>query len=161
MVVKKEKFKGKSKSIFLKVVFLLSFFLFLNYVGWLLFFSFEDCGDWECFNENLRVCDKARFIGGEDMIFRYSILGRSGEECRIHTELLQGELNGQDSLKLEGEGMVCNLPFGMVAVPENNLDECHGILKENLQDIVIKKMYSYIIQNIDNLGLQSINSSFS
>ena len=161
MVVKKKNAVEKNKSIFLKIVVLLSFFFFLSYAGWLLFFNFEDCRDLECFNENLRECDRARFIGGDEMVFRYSILGRSGQDCRIHTELLQGELNNQDSLKLEGQGMVCNLPFRMVAVPENNIDECHGILKENLQDIVIKKMYSYIIQNIDNLGLQSINSSFS
>jgi hypothetical protein len=161
MVIKKKKRSGKNKIIFLKAIVFLSFFLFLSYIGWLLFFSFDDCGDLECFNENLRVCDRARFIDGDDMIFRYSILGRFGQECRIHTELLQGEFNNQDSLKLEGQSMVCNLPFGMVEVPENNIDECHGILKENLQDIVIKKMYSYIIQNIDNLGLQSINSSFN
>ncbi len=161
MVVKKKKEGGKNKLIFLKVLVLLSFFLFLSYVGWLSFFSFEECNELECFNKNLKSCDRAKFVGGSDMIFRYSILGRFENDCRVHAELLQGELNNQDSLKLEGQGMICDLPFGMIGVPESNIGECHGILKENLQDIVIKKMYSYIIQNIDNLGLENANPHFS
>jgi hypothetical protein len=161
MVIENKKANKKNRFIFLKIFVLLSFFLFISYVGWLLFFSFEDCNGLECFNENLKSCDRAKFIGGDDMIFRYSILGRSGNVCNVHTELLQGELNNQDSLKLEGQSMICSLPFGMIGVPENNIGECHGVLKENLQDIVIKKMYSYIIQNIDRLGLESINTSVS
>ena len=158
MVKNKKKVK-KDNAVFFRVIILLASFLFLSYVGWLLFFSFDECDSLECFNENLAVCDRAKFIGGEDMIFRYTILGKYGDDCRINTELLQGELNNQDSLKLEGQSMICSLPFGMVGIPESNIDECHGILKENLQDMVIKKMYSYIIRNIDNLALESVNSS--
>ncbi len=153
MKVKKGGKKSSGKNHFaIKLLIILIVALGAIYAGWLFFFSFDSCSDWNCFNEYLKSCDRAKFIGGEDMIFRYSILGSSGDECNINVELLQGELNNQDSLRLEGQSMVCSLPKGFVGVPERDMSVCHGVLRENLQDLVIKKMYTYIIQNIDNLG---------
>ena len=121
---------------------------------WFIFFSYGECDSWECFNDNLESCDKVRFIGGTDMIFDYTILGSSGDECRVNVELLQGELNNQDSLKLEGQEMICSLPEGVVMLPEGDISLCHGLLKEGLQDLVIQKMYTYLVQNLGQLNLE-------
>ena len=135
---------------------------FLFFVGifilfWLVFqvfFAYEDCRSRECFNNNLRGCDRAKFVSGDDMIFEYVIKGEDDDSCEVVVELLQGELNNADSKKLEGKKMVCMLPFGVIMNPESDIGICHGRLKEGLQDLVIKKLHSYLIQNLGKLNLE-------
>ena len=52
---------------------------------------------------------------------------------------------------LEGREMECYLPFGSVIEPEENLDRCHGLLKEEMQKIIINKLHNYITDNIGKL----------
>ena len=129
----------------------------LVYVFWMLFFSYEDCGSWDCFNENLKVCDKTRFIGGEEMVFEYTVLGKSGDSCEVNVVLLQGSLGAKDSSFLEGREMVCDLPFGVVMLPESDMVNCHGLLKEGLQDLMIERLYSYIIDNLGKINLEILD----
>lgn len=125
-------------------------------VVWFLFFSYSKCETWECFNENLRKCDKVKFVGGTDMIFEYTIKGTSGDECEVEVELLMGELSNQDSIKLEHQKMICMLPEKVVMIPESNIGRCHGLLKEGLQDLVIKKLHTYIVQNLGKINLEFV-----
>jgi len=139
--------------------------LFLAFIGvavfvfilWFLFFSFESCKTWDCFNDNLEECKRTQFIGGTRMIFEYTVRGSSDDICVVNVELLQGELNNQDSLKLEGDEMRCNLPKGVVMIPESNIGNCHGELKEGLQDLVIKKLHTYLVRNLGQLNLELID----
>ena len=135
---------------------LVVFFVLVGFfwIVWVMFFDYENCRDKACFDSNLRGCDKARFIDGDDMIFRYVIEGKSGGDCEVGVELLQGELNNADSMKLEGQEMVCLLPFGVVVAPESDIGVCHGLLKEGLQDLVIKKLHTYLVQNLGRLNLE-------
>ena len=137
---------------FFLVLFLL--LLVVLAVLWFWFFSYGSCDSWECFNEKLRRCDRVRFIGGTDMIFEYSIKGISGGECEVDVELLMGELNNQDSIKLENQKMTCMLPKKVVMIPESNIGRCHGLLKEGLQDLVIKKLHTYLVQNLGEINLE-------
>lgn len=121
---------------------------------WIFFFGYEDCQDKACFDANLLDCDKANFIGGDDMIFRYEIRGNDGDKCVVDVELLQGELNNEDSRKLEGQSMTCMLPEGVVVDPESDIGLCHGLLKEGLQDLVIRKLHTYLVQNLGRLNLE-------
>jgi hypothetical protein len=123
---------------------------------WFLFFSYEDCSNRVCFDENLKDCDNARFIAGDDMIFEYIIRGESKGRCEVEVELLQGELNNEDSRKLEGQTMTCMLPLGAVVDPESDTSVCHGLLKEGLQDLVIRKLYTYLVQNLGRLNLELV-----
>ena len=124
---------------------------------WFLLFSYGGCEDWGCFNENLRACDRVRFVGGTDMIFEYTIRGSSGGECEVGVELLMGELNNQDSIKLEHQEMTCMLPGEIVMIPESNIGNCHGLLKEGLQDLVIKKLHTYLVQNLGQINLELVD----
>lgn len=121
---------------------------------WFMFFSYEKCTDKICFESNLKACDKARFVSGDDMIFEYAIKGSKGEECKVEVQLLQGELNNADSGKLEGQSMTCMLPLGAVVAPESDIGVCHGLLKEGLQDLVIRKLHTYLVQNLGRLNLE-------
>jgi len=121
---------------------------------WVIGFGYTNCQNWECFNEELKSCDKARFIGGSDMIFEYAIRGISDGECTVDVKLLQGELNSRDSVKLQGREMTCSLPLGVVLIPESDIDNCRGYLKEGLQDSIIKKLHTYLVQNLGTLNLE-------
>lgn len=143
--------EGASK--FRKVITLLVIIGFLWSI-WYLFFSYEKCADKICFEENLKDCSKAKFVSGDSMIFNYIIRGDSGDDCEVDVKLLQGELNNADSAKLEGQTMTCMLPLGAVVVPESDISVCHGLLKEGLQDLVIRKLHTYLVQNLGRLNLE-------
>jgi hypothetical protein len=125
----------------------------------LLFFGYNECDDWECFNHGIKNCDRTKFIGGSKMIFEYTIKGLHDDKCEVGVELLQGELNNQDSIKLENQKMVCLLPKGFVMIPESDIGNCHGLLKEGLQDLVIKKLHTYLVQNLGRLNLEMLDVS--
>lgn len=127
------------------------------YVVWFFFFSYSSCGNWDCFNNRLEKCERVKFIGGTDMIFEYSVLRKSGDSCDVRVELLQGELNNQDSLALEKKEMVCSLPKGVIMLPESNIGYCHGLLKEGLQDLIIKELHSTLVQNLGRLNLEVLD----
>ena len=126
----------------------------LAWLVWVIFFSYTECDTWECFNENLEDCSRVKFIGGSEMIFEYIVRGSSDDQCNVNVELLQGELNNQDSIKLEGQSMSCMLPGGVIMIPESDIGNCHGMLKEGLQDILIKKLHIYLVQNLGRLNLE-------
>jgi len=50
--------------------------------------------------------------------------------------------------------MVCNIPLGSVILPESDLTNCHGILKENLQEQTIIKLHNYISQNLGQINAE-------
>jgi hypothetical protein len=127
------------------------------YVVWFWFFSYSSCGTWNCFNNKLEKCDRVKFIGGDEMIFEYSVHGKSGDSCKVGVELLVGELNNQDSEALEGKSMTCKLPKGVIMLPESNIGYCHGFLKEGLQDLIIKELHSTLVQNLGRLNLEMVD----
>jgi len=127
------------------------------YVVWFFFFSYASCSTWDCFNSRLERCDRVKFIGGDEMIFEYSIYGKSGDSCKVGVELLQGELNNQDSEALEGKSMICSLPRGVIMIPESNIGYCHGLLKEGLQDLIIKELHATLVQNLGRLNLEMLD----
>jgi len=140
-----------------KRLIILVVFLSLIFGIWVVFFSYKECTNWNCFNERLEGCNKVKFIGEKDMIFEYTVHGSSGSDCEVEMELLQGELDNQDSIKLEGQKMTCMLPKGVVMIPESDIGNCHGSLKEGLQDLIIKKLYTYLVQNIGKINLEVLD----
>lgn len=136
-----------------KLILLFVLVVFL-WTIWSVFFSYDKCTDKVCFDDGLRNCDKAKYIGGDEMIFEYYISGKKGDSCEVEVKLLQGELNNADSKVLEGQVMTCMLPLGVVMSPESDISLCHGLLKEGLQDLVIRKLHTYLVQNLGRLNLE-------
>lgn len=119
--------------------------------------NYERCNSWECFNNNLEECKKTKFAGGREVIFGYTIKGEKENTCEIEVVLLQGALTNQESLKLKDSSMTCNLPLGLVILPESDLSNCHGLLKENLQEQTIIKLHSYILKNLGQINAETFN----
>lgn len=120
----------------------------------LVIFYSHGCENQTCFEDYLKSCRKASYISIGKMTFEYSILGESKGICNVNVKLLQGDLNNQDSLKLEKKEMVCSLPLGVVAAPEADMSKCSGPLKEGLQDLIIGKLYAYIVQNFGKINAE-------
>ena len=127
------------------------------YLAWLFFTGYVECEDRECFNANLVPCIKTKYLGGDSMIYEYIILGKNKNLCEVQVTLVQGELSNQDSKALEGKTMVCNLPLGVVMNPESSIENCHGPLKEGLQDLIIQKLHTYIVQNLGRINLEVLD----
>tara|TARA_Y100000310_G_C20523406_1_gene734816 strand:+ start:510 stop:971 length:462 start_codon:yes stop_codon:yes gene_type:complete len=146
----------KKSSKIWKWFFIIIIIVGVTYFGRGLLVSYDECDTWECFDSHLETCDRAEFIGGQRMIFEYKIEGKSGDDCEVNVELLQGELNNQESTKLEGHKMNCMLPYGVVMIPESDISNCHGLLKEGLQDLVIQKLHNYVVQNLGRINLEAL-----
>ena len=48
--------------------------------------------------------------------------------------------------------MNCYLPLGDTSYPEGNIQQCKGELKEELQNLIIQKLHSYILENLDKIS---------
>ena len=139
---------------------LIAIVVLLGVIGWSIWYFFLDyveCDSWDCFNGNLADCSRTKFVGGSNMIFEYTIERVSKGYCEVNVRLLQGELNNQDSIRLERQEMLCFLPKGVVAIPEGDIGRCHGLLKEGLQDLVIEKLHTYLVQNLGQINLEMID----
>jgi hypothetical protein len=134
------------------------------FVVWFLLFGVVECDSFSCFDDRLLDCSPTVFVGGDEMtVYEYEILGRSGDSCDVRVTLLQGFLDRENSLALEGKFMLCSLPFGVSNIrPESDISSCTGPLKEAIQDRIIQKLHTHIVQNIGriNLDVLDIPSSF-
>ena len=139
---------SKPKYILSALIILLTLFLII-----INSFYYKNCATEECFNTYLKKCSKVKFIGGERMFFEYKIQSIKNENCIVNVKLLQGDLNNQDSLELEKKQMKCEILLGLIIVPEAELDNCHGELKEGLQNLIITKLHKYIVQNLGEINV--------
>ena len=147
-----------------KIVFSIIFTALIVLIAGMYFFDMSPkaiCSDQACFDERLKSCEKTIFVGGSgEVVYRYEIEGSLGNSCLVSVELLQGQLTEEDSKFLEGKKMDCRIPLGEVISPESNMKNCHGILKEDLQEIIIESLHAYVVRNIDKIN-EEINKSES
>ena len=57
--------------------------------------------------------------------------------------------------------MECEIPRGMIVLPEDRIDSCHGALKEGLQDMIIQRLHTYILQNLGKINYDAIKTFIS
>jgi len=116
-------------------------------------FYVKNCKDASCFNTALVKCYKATYINdAEDATWLYSIQGRSKGECEIKVGLLQLKQGTNEMSGLENMEMLCYTQLGVITSPQGNLAKCHGLLKENLQSLIINKLHNYIVGNIGKIS---------
>ena len=145
----KKKVHGKKKAI----IFLILAVVFLILAIKFNFFQVKECKDFECFKAEMERCNKARYLNdGKDATWSYEIVGEKDERCYVDVKLLQAKTGELGVEKLAGLGMKCGFNIGEVDYPEKNLDKCHGVLKEELQALVIKKMHTHIVDNLEEIG---------
>lgn len=121
------------------------------------FYKTDRCNSFECFQQEMRECKKVSYINDDSQAsWEYSIVGKKERLCMVRVELVNAKEGSLEIDKLIGDDMLCGYPIGVGTYPEKDLKRCHGALREGLQEIMIKKLHTYIIEN-----LGQINSSLS
>lgn len=117
------------------------------------FFFTYTCDDLECFQSHQKKCAKTKFINDEaDTTWQYFIKGDRNAKCVVNVKVLKIKTGGIENERLVGKDMDCYLPLGSAISPESDITRCHGVLKEELQNMIIQKLYSYILENIGEIG---------
>jgi hypothetical protein len=124
------------------------------YIG---YFHYSNCKDDKCFSQSLVECKKAIYLSSTSAsLMKYKITGQESGACNVEVSLLQVKKGTMELAELEGLKMNCLLPIGTIMIPESNLENCKGELKEKIQGIVINRMHAELASNIGQ-----INQSFS
>lgn len=141
---KKESFK------FIIATVILVLFILILYFG---FLKSTICKDDKCFYNSIISCKRASYVfETEESTWKYEIKGITSGKCETKVEFLQAKKGGLEIEQLEGKSMQCMLPLGVLMNPEDDLENCHGELKENLQELIIKKMHSYLLENLQDIN---------
>ncbi len=116
--------------------------LAVSAVVYLLVINTKVCKDEACFTSKLVQCDRAIYTAdNRDTITYYEIKGQSGESCEIRAEILQLKQGSAELSQILGKDMTCLLPLGVNAKPEEKLEYCHGLLKEEIQEILLQRLH--------------------
>ncbi len=117
------------------------------------YFSFSECKTSECFNNALEKCKSISYADNTPAaIWEYNIKGKAEAECTIEVKIIEAKQGKVEIKTLEGKEMTCSLPLGVVAKPQADLTNCHGRLKEDIQELIIKKTQSYITDNLNKIA---------
>ena len=117
------------------------------------FFYSVKCKDIACWETKMNKCSKANYINEKnDVIWSYSINGKKSGSCEINVELVEIKKGLVSTKVLEGKNMNCRLPLGAINSPESNINLCNGILKEEMQALIITKLHEYIVQNLGQIN---------
>ena len=107
------------------------------------------CQNYECWQKYMLRCSKASFINEEpEASWEYTVTGKSENLCAIKVKLLLAKKGELGINELVGHEMECSYPLGSDAYAEKDLSKCHGILKEELQTLIIKKLHTYLLENL-------------
>ena len=137
------------KIIILIILLVISLILAVDFT----FFNKKRCENYSCFEEAMKKCNKVIFYNdAEEATWRYEIKEIKDNECVVNVKLLQVKKGDIGLEKLNGLSMDCSYLKGISNYPEKNLEKCHGRLKEELQIAIIKKLYNYIIDNVEKIG---------
>lgn len=121
------------------------------------FYKVDKCYSFECFQEEMRECNKVSYINDDSQAFwEYNVIGKKDRLCMVRVKLVNAKEGSLNIDKLVGYDMLCGYPIGVGTYPEKDLKRCHGALREEFQEIMIKKLHTYVIEN-----LGEINSSLS
>ena len=140
----------------LKIVIVLIIVILAIAIYFTFFYSYK-CKDISCFREHQKRCNlissKTTFVNDiEDATWFYHIKGKKGNECKVQVKLLQVKKGDVSFSKLEGQSMNCYVPIGSVVAPESDISNCHGLLKEDLQETIINKLHKYIVNNLGEIS---------
>ncbi|MEK6894992.1 MAG: hypothetical protein AABX48_00570 [Nanoarchaeota archaeon] len=151
--------RGKALIVFLIIGIIIA----LAVAIYFMFFFHYSCADNDlaCFKSYQAKCLKTKFINDQpDATWNYVIQGKSKGICEIEVTILKVKTGDVGNKALEGQSMICSLPIGSIDSPESDTSKCHGRLKEEMQNLIIQKLHSYVVGNLGEIetSLNSINS---
>lgn len=148
-----EKIAVNLKSLgFIKILIGLIIILIVAFLFYRVFFPIS-CDDKNCFVQGLKTCRHVSWIKEDaESAWLLTILGANQKDsCNVNLRLLNIKKGTVDSEKLMGKEMACNIMRTETRFPPDDISQCTGILKEEIQDILIKRMHDYLLKNIGEL----------
>ncbi len=142
---KKAKKERKVKRAFIITILILLIIIIISFIY---FSQTKKCETKECFLESLRQCKRASYASEE---WFYRIEMATENECVVYVKNLNlKDTEVEIAERLKGKDMKCYIAKegSLDYLPHENIDVCHGILKEEILRIMLEKMHLYIIQNI-------------
>lgn len=148
------KFQGYSKTqkrVGLALVVLIIALIIFS--GYFLFFYTKQCDTAECFVNAIAHCKKVSWIREDIQAnWLYTITGDAkGDSCDVEVQLLKIKEGTIDNERLQGEKMNCMILKNDIKLPEKQLSQCTGLLKEGLQEIIIKEIHDYLLKNVGEI----------
>ncbi len=141
-----------------RIIFFVLILIVLAVAVYFTFFFYYKCDDVACFRAHQEKCSKTKFLSNAEYAdWGYKINGKKDEKCEINVEIVKIRQGNVDKLALEGKSMNCLLPLGSINPPENDISKCHGDLKEEMQNLIIQKLHSYILDNLGEIGAELNN----
>jgi hypothetical protein len=104
------------------------------------------------FLENFESCRRIKYI--EDG-WKYKVKGNWIGDCKVKvTAINPASVDLETAKLLKGKTMICRFPRAVAGtvMPNQAIEYCSGELKEAIQDMMIKKMHLYIIENMGSLS---------
>lgn len=136
----------------IKILILLIIVLIVAYLFYYIFFA-GSCDDQNCFISGLKTCRHVSWIKEDsESAWLMIVIGNSQRDsCKVNFKILNIKKGTVDSEKLIGKEMVCNTLKTETTFPPTDISQCTGLLKEGIQDILIKRMHDYLLRNIGEL----------
>ena len=149
--------KGKKSLLFFVIALVI--LIIIIFAAYFLFFRTTNCLDKTCFENAIVGCKKVSWTRQDSSAaWTYTILGSKDQaSCEINVKLLRLNNGTIDAEGLQGEEMICNFVKGDTQYPEKDISTCHGLLKEDIQDLLIQRMHNYLLQNALQIS-QGFNS---
>lgn len=121
-------------------------------IYFLYYFSYT-CEDLSCFQIHQEQCARTTYISDqEETTWKYFIYGEEDEKCKINVEVVNIKKGTANKQKLQGKSMDCYVPLGSLVAPESDISRCHGLLKEEMQNLIIQQLHTYIVENVQDIG---------
>lgn len=149
---KEEKIKILQKRALIAIIILVIFLIL--YTVWFLFYFYKSCENERCFYDAINSnCKRVSYLRSDDQSsWLYKIAGKNKDSCDIQVQLLELKEGLIDISELQGKKMTCTVLKGDTIYPEEDVSKCTGPLKEDLQDILIKRMHNYLLQNVGEIS---------
>lgn len=123
------------------------------FTGYFLFFYAKPCEDVQCFINSMKNCRSISWIREDAQAsWLYIIKGSAkGDSCKINVKLLEIKQGTTDTEELKGKEMLCIFQKSETQFPEKDISKCSGVLKEELQDLIIQRMHNYLLENVGEI----------
>ncbi|MBS3065712.1 hypothetical protein J4229_01565 [Candidatus Pacearchaeota archaeon] len=144
--------KTTKKKIYIGLIVLfaasLAIFIYLN------FFYTNECQNYECWEKYIKKCSRASFVNeASEASWGYKILGKADDKCSVEVTLLIAKQGILGIDKYTGDKMTCYYQQGRPAYLEQDyVNACTGLLKEDLQTLMLNKYRTYIIENLGKVA---------
>ncbi len=127
-------------------------------IGIWLIFKTKSCDTVYCFENAIRDCDKAKItLDDESSIIFYEIMGKEDGNCRLYIRVQKlTDISEENAELFKDADMVCDIPkdefirMGMDDMMDN-LEYCHGKLKEAIYEVTLKELYGLVTRDMGNV----------